>query len=326
MTEMDAFERSLAGGLLRLADDVPGTVDAAAVAHRVALEHPRRRTTVLGWRLAAVPRLAWLLLLTALLLAAMVGGMLIAGSQPGRKLPAVVPPVGPAFACPFGSTPDEPGPVDQARPPEDSAMGMAFDRRAGRLVAVASAISGPVETWTFDVCTNTWTRMYPNREPPSFPGQLVYDVDSDTTIGVLSGKVWAYDLEANTWTEKGVAADAWLWAYDPLSGLVVAQGGVDPSVPLSTYEVETDTWTPIREANGGPETGAVGGGGWPYYGVLAYDASSTGSSRTSDRPRRGSSTSARAGGRDPTPRRRPSWRCLRWRPTSSTTRQRNGRW
>jgi hypothetical protein len=150
-------------------------------------------------------------------------------------------------------------------------MAMAFDRRAGRLLALAQTDDG-FQTWTFDVCTNTWTRMHPDQEPPPGTGQLVYDVDSDVTIASDGTRMWAYDYEANTWTEKGVAT-AWLWAYDPLSGLLVAQGGPDPSVPLSTYDVETDTWAPIHEANGGPETGAVSASGWPFYGVLAYDAS-----------------------------------------------------
>jgi len=141
MAEIDLFERSLAGAFQRLADDVAGTVDAAAVAHRVALEHPRRRPAVLRWRLIAVPRPAWVLLLLAALLAALVGGALLVGSQPQRRLPAVVPPVGQVFQCPPGSNPDKPGPVDQARPPE-AAMGMAFDRRAGRLVAVTNGGKG----------------------------------------------------------------------------------------------------------------------------------------------------------------------------------------
>ena len=168
------------------------------------------------------------MLLLVTLLAAMVGGMLLVGSKPEPKLPAVLPPVGQVFACPPGSTPDKPGPVDQARP--DMGAAIAFDRRAGRLVAVGvtNSMRPTVETWTFDVCTNTWTRMHPNREPPLFDtGQLVYDVDSDVTIGILFGKVWAYDLQANTWTEKGsawlsAACCAELLAYDPLSGLVVA--------------------------------------------------------------------------------------------------------
>jgi hypothetical protein len=137
---------------------------------------------------------------------------------------------------------------------------MAFDRRTGRLVALVGA-GGDVETWTFDVCTNTWTRMHPDREPPPDTGGLVYDVDSDLTIAVAYGpdfrgeRVWAYDLASDTWTENGRFAptDATLRFYDPVSGLVVATGDDgDPDTlgsELWSYEVETDTWTPIRQAN-----------------------------------------------------------------------------
>jgi hypothetical protein len=62
MADIDVFERSLAGAFLRLADDVPGAVDAAAVAHRVAIEHPRGTWAAGHLRLVAVPRLAWVLL------------------------------------------------------------------------------------------------------------------------------------------------------------------------------------------------------------------------------------------------------------------------
>ena len=98
--------------------------------------------------------------------------------------------------CPPGSTPDTPGPAGQARPPS-SPWASAFDRRAGRVVLVAPITpdDGPgVATWTFDVCTNTWTRMHPNREPPTLWARLVYDVDSDVTLLVSSRSVWAYDL------------------------------------------------------------------------------------------------------------------------------------
>jgi hypothetical protein len=137
---------------------------------------------------------------------------------------------------------------------------MAFDRRTGRLVTLAGA-GGAVETWTFDVCTNAWTQMHPNREPPPETGGLVYDVDSDVTIAVAYGpdfrgeRVWAYDLATDTWTENGRFApiDARLRFYDPVSGLVVATGDDgDPDArgsELWSYEVETDTWTPIRQAN-----------------------------------------------------------------------------
>ncbi|HEY6058501.1 MAG TPA: hypothetical protein VIV06_10740 [Candidatus Limnocylindrales bacterium] len=193
----------------------------------------------------------------------------------GTPPPRVSVPTGPAPTCPPGSTPDEPGPADQARPSDPSPT-MAFDRRAGRLVALAGTVEGPVETWTFDVCSNTWTRMLPNREPPPGDfGQLVYDVDSDVTIASDGVRMWAYDLEANSWTEKGRFAPlvdprrAGLRFYDPVSGLVVVLGDDgDPDtlgLALWSYEVETDTWTPIREV-----TPLVVG---PHHAFIAYDAS-----------------------------------------------------
>ena len=203
-------------------------------------------------------------------------------AQPAPSLPAVAPPVGPAFACPPGSTPDEPGPVAQARPPHDVPTAVAFDRRAGRLVALADAGKG-LETWTFDVCANAWTQMRPNREPTGIDDRdlFVYDVDSDGTIAFDrdTASVWAYDLRANTWTRKGDGPpdaraeyysalshldDAKLGAYDPRSGLVVAavkSDSSDDSAALWSYDVETDTWAPIHD------------GPWPPLGAFAYDTS-----------------------------------------------------
>jgi hypothetical protein len=205
-----------------------------------------------------------------------------AGATPAPTLPAVMPPVGPAFVCPPGSTPDTPGPVAQARPPHDPPTAVAFDRSAGGLVALADAGDG-LETWTFDVCANTWTRMHPNREPAGIDelDLFVYDVDSDLTIALDrdTASVWAYDLRANTWTRKGDGPpdaragyysaisrldDARLGAYDPRSGLVVAAVKSDPSdesMALWSYVVETDTWAPIHDAP------------WPPLGVFAYDTS-----------------------------------------------------
>ena len=280
MAEIDPFERSLAGAFLRLADDVPGTVDAAAVAHRVALEHPRRGARMLSWGGVAIPRVAWVLLAAGRLLVALVGGALLVGSQLQRRLPAVVPP---AATCPPGSTPDEPGPVDQARPVGLSDL--AFDRRAGRLVALVGA-----ETWTFDVCTNTWTQMHPNRVPASSEWlQLVYDVDSDVTIGFASDgtRMWAYDLAADTWTQKRVARPTRTSSHTTRSPAVSSPGD-DDATALWEYDVETDTWTPIRLAYG-PDG----------MGPSPTTPPSTGWSCTLREPgrRRGSSTSAPAPGR-----------------------------
>ena len=181
----------------------------------------------------------------------------------------------PGSGCPPGSRPDEPGPIDQARPSGLSRMAglgrMAFDRGAGRLVALAGDLASPVQTWTFDVCTNTWTRMHPDQEPPPGTSGLVYDVDSDVTIATGYYRMWVYDLTANTWTAKGVRSpiDEALRFYDPVSGLVVAQGddGDEDTLGLELwgYEVETDTWTPIPQS----EPLTIG----PHHGFFAYDTS-----------------------------------------------------
>jgi hypothetical protein len=212
----------------------------------------------------AVPRVAWTLLLLAGLVAALIGGTLVVGSQP--RLPAVVPPVGQLFACPAGTNPDKPGPVDQARPViGDGIAAMVFDRHAGRIVLLAQLLTG-AETWTFDVCTNTWTRMHPDREPGnplSEATHLIYDIDSDATIAIDGVSTWVYDLADDTWTRKGVtpAVRQWntlTWTYDPVSGLVIAADATE----LWSYDVETDTWASISPAP------------WPAgKGALAYDAS-----------------------------------------------------
>jgi hypothetical protein len=267
MAEHDVFELRLGRALNRYVADLAVEIDATGLTESIAAAHGRR-WLIGAWRLHApglpwTPRavqVAWLVLLAGLLAVMAIGLALVAGSQ----RPAL------GFACPPGSTPDEPGPADQARPVQPSAI--AFDRRAGRLVALARSDWNDyiVETWTFDVCANTWTRMNPDHEPPGLwppggaPGQLVFDVDSDVTILVASGKVWVYDFQANTWTEQGVApTGATLCAFDPLSGRVVAASDADP-IELWNYDVETDTWAPIRQTN---RLGPLG------YGAYAYDAS-----------------------------------------------------
>jgi len=284
MAESDVFERRLRMALVRHVDGGPTDFDAISFAQAVAAKEPRRHGlgVVLGWRGFAIPRLAWALLLLGLLLVAMVGGALIVGSQPVRKLAAMPP----AFVCPPGSTPDEPGPVDQARPEDPRTA--AFDRRAGRLVVLADIFPGGgikgVETWTFDVCSNTWTQMHPDQQPPTSGYQLVYDVDSDVTILISWGQVWVYDLQADSWTQKaGPQTGATLWAYDPRSGLVVAAHD-DAEMDVLGYAVETDTWTPTPIHQTNPPA-ASGPRSLTYDAsvdrIIAYDWAGLGMSLTS---------------------------------------------
>ena len=265
MTERDAFELRFHAAVRGYVGRVSSDLDPASLAHEIAAAKPRRAglaATLLRRPGLAVPRLAWALLLAAGLLAATIGGMLIAGSRPQPQLPAVVPPVLPAFECPAGSNPDVPGAVGQARPPLAFTSPMAFDRRAGRIVTLAPVDGEHAQTWTFDVCANTWTRM---ADGPVFAGSdaLVYDANSDLTITVDTGtrRVWAYDLASDTWTAKGLAPMTGYagggrprLVYDPVSGDVIEAYAVKPDLnpdlsrvdsDVWRYDVETDTWTAV---------------------------------------------------------------------------------
>jgi hypothetical protein len=167
-----------------------------------------------------------------------------------------------AATCPPDTDPDTPGPADQDRPEAGWAgnMAAAFDWHTGRIVYVDTL----GETWTFDVCTNTWHRMNPtgamivfggrDRRVNPYGAELVYDLDSDLTVALGGDRISVYDANTNTWTQAGVGfvgtgpgliviypAGA---AYDPISGLILAPCADE----LCAYDVDTDDWTLI----GGP--------------------------------------------------------------------------
>lgn len=163
---------------------------------------------------------------------------------------AGIPPT--AAGCPVGTDPDAPGPADRDRPPSHprSNQTAVFDQHAGRIVYVFGELDGarewvPAQTWTFDVCTNTWHRMDPGGDP-DLPGNLVYDVDSDRTISFATETVGVYDENANAWTRRGRPAgfqgDGGA-VYDPISGLVIVQLYSDDAITLAAYDVDTDRWT-----------------------------------------------------------------------------------
>jgi hypothetical protein len=214
-------------------------------------------------------------LLTALL-TALLAGTLFVGSQVQRRLPAVVPPVVrpvlPAFTCPPGSTPDAPGPANQARPSDGGPM--AFDRAAGTIVMLAGAA-----TWTFDVCTNTWAMIRAGQVP--YPAsalaydpvaQLVISVEDPDDPVVRPPHAWAYSRTDNMWTRKGPApAHVERLLYDAASSRVAAWTASyedDPGT-MWTYDVASDTWAVAGELE------VLGGFGWnnPGNDLLAYDAS-----------------------------------------------------
>lgn len=291
MAELDGFEARFAAAYRRYLDEVPTEVDAAAMARAAATARPRARWAAWRGALRPAPAFAWLALL-GLLLAALTAGLVVIGSQPQRDQPAVVLPVAtgsvqppaatanplaertttpaePAFACPPGSTPNLPGPADQARPPTFE-ISMAFDRAAGKIVAL-----GADGTWTFDVCTNTWTRMHP-APAPGFDlfRMLAYDAGARQTIYLAEDGVWAYDLATDTWARRDGAPEIDALqvrlVYDPVGGRVVAlelgAPGPNWSGRMWSYDAGPGTWQPVAQHE---QLSAETGGQL----LLAYDQS-----------------------------------------------------
>ena len=97
MTERDAFEIRFGAAVRGYAGRVSSDLDPAELAHRIATGEPRRQgfAASLTWRGVAVPRVAWVLLLAALLVAALAGTALVA-SRLLETAPRV-PPLGAAL-------------------------------------------------------------------------------------------------------------------------------------------------------------------------------------------------------------------------------------
>jgi hypothetical protein len=189
---------------------------------------------------------------------ALFGGFLLAGilttPQGDESVPAAVDasPTGALASCPPESTPDQPGPADQPRPPGGEVVAAAFDRDAGKIVYLAKA-DGAGETWLFDVCTNTWSLAQRGGPPVFYPISAVYDSAAGLTLAVSDGATWAYDSSTNSWTRRDAIAPEVSFrrlAYDAAAGRVVTSSGKAP-YPVWSYDAEADAWQPVGSATPG---------------------------------------------------------------------------
>ena len=196
MAEHDPSELDLRAAFRAYLEDAPTDVRPVDLTHQLATANPHQKGVLGRWGLGLTPALAWTLLLAGLLLALVTGGLVAGGWRPDLGFviaPSSTPaatvvvvddatdilattrakPLPAQATCPPGSNPDAPGSADQDRPTGGE---MAFDRHAGRIVLLEGT-----QTWTFDVCTNTWQRMSPAKGPTGSV-RLVYDTDSDRTL------------------------------------------------------------------------------------------------------------------------------------------------
>ncbi len=175
--------------------------------------------------------------------------------------------------CPPGSAPDLPGPADQARPPTDL-VSMAFDREARQIVLLGWSPESTTETWTFDVCTNTWSQLGGAGAPER--ALLAYDGDSRAVVAFApqywgGERVYAsvFDRATGSWDRRSTGPIQNLLGvvYEPRSGQIVVHGETAESAgpELWAYDVERDRWARLRQIDA-PNLGAD-----PQHELLAYD-------------------------------------------------------
>ena len=196
---------------------------------------------------------------------------------------AKLPP--PAATCPIGSDPDLPGPTDQERPDAGWKGNLAavFDQHTGRIVYVDTLS----ETWTFDICANTWHRMNPTGALiGEISAGLVYDVDSDVTVALSFEHISVYDANTNTWTQPSndtigigdgliVPMGA---VYDPISGLILTTRQVGWGEQIENagywevwaYDVDTNEWMTIGTIPHEPSTQQREGNDSQWLELLGY--------------------------------------------------------
>jgi hypothetical protein len=143
---------------------------------------------------------------------------------------------------------------------------VVYDSQAQELISF-----GSVDTRVCNTATSTWEERNPAEEPPTFNPHyaLAYDSQSHRTI-VHGGQfeddeTWAYDYEANTWTEMTPAVSpegrkGHAMAYDAESDRIIMWGAnevgempmsVEEKATIWAYDYETNTWAAI-ESTGGP--------------------------------------------------------------------------
>ena len=155
-------------------------------------------------------------------------------------------------------------------PPARTSGAMAFDEGAGVVVLFGGNVldSGrPMDTWTFDTATRTWTELETAERPPARDYSTVYD-RANGRIVAFSGpdqrwfawsqwlnynytEVWSLDVANATWTNRSgpgcpLSRTGFAMAYDEARGETVILGGQHPSYSYSlerwVYTYENLTW------------------------------------------------------------------------------------
>ncbi|TMQ48664.1 MAG: hypothetical protein E6K71_06845, partial [Candidatus Eisenbacteria bacterium] len=147
-------------------------------------------------------------------------------------------------------------------PPGRYLHAMAYDSQSDRVI-LFGGYGGYNDTWAYDFNANTWTDMAPATSPPALVSDaMAYDSAADRVIlfggdnGTrVSNDTWAYDFNANTWTDMAPATsppgrDSPAMAYDSSADRAILFGGAAGILFNDTwaYDLGTNTWTNMSAA------------------------------------------------------------------------------
>ena len=247
MTERDAFEVRFGAAVRGYVGRVSSDLDPAELAHRIATSEPRRQgfAASLTWRGVAVPRVAWVLLLAALLLAAVAGTALVA-SRLLETAPRV-PPLGAALV-PTGIDVLTPETGGYALVVADG-DGILWAREPGGRLLRFDPASGSAQAWTigndarFGVTTSSGFDIVPARQG----GVWLIGLQ---TLRWFDGEVFREVIDVPVEIAHAVEApDGSLWAatgegvvlhWDGSSWSRLDGGRPNPDAYVSAIAVDTD--------------------------------------------------------------------------------------
>ena len=155
--------------------------------------------------------------------------------------------------------------------PTSGEVGLVYDETSGTVIRIGVDATD-VDTWSFDLSTNTWTELHPTWHPamPQFSrgvlfgsAAVAYDPGSGTVILLghtgVNSNTWAYDSRANTWTElltngSPPARIQAVFAYDKSIGQLLLFGGfghfekADGGLLNDTWAFDSasNTWSELR--------------------------------------------------------------------------------
>jgi N-acetylneuraminic acid mutarotase len=162
------------------------------------------------------------------------------------------------------------GDVPEAR----DSHSMVFDSATGQVILFGGWSDGTSthvnDTWAYDPAANTWTNLEPTGDVPTVRGGqcMIYDQDQDRVIlfggwdeSTYFNDIYAYDPNANTWTNLNPAGDVpsvrygHKMVYDPTAGTVVLFGGYNLISEFDdtwAYDPVSNTWTDLYPAGTAP--------------------------------------------------------------------------